>query len=491
MTKSVHTQLYIDGKWQDSLSGEEFAIYNPARPNELVGYAANADSRDVDLACDAASAAFSEWSELSYQKRADYLTKVADYLVEDAQELENRINLFTREHGKILREASIEMNRFGDRFFLCANYAQKLAEEENLAGPPFDTILTHQARGPAALVVPWNWPISILGAKLPQALIAGNTVVIKPSQNSCLATSLTIGRLAEVLPKGVVNLLTGSASRIGDQLLVHKKIKQINFTGSVPVGRHVMRQAAENLVPATLELGGNDAGLILQDANLDGAAIQRIYLASFMSTGQICMALKRIYVHRSRYDELVAGLCKIADKQVIGDGLLPETTMGPINNHNQYKTVMKMIDDAKAAGADVRELGQVPDQELYEKGFFQKPTIVLNPDIELSIVKEEQFGPAVHIVPFDTEEEAIALANNSEFGLCSSVWTEDRERALNIARKIEAGYTYLNGHGPLAQDARAPFGGFKSSGIGRNLGFDGIRAFQETHAISAPQGWLF
>ena len=133
----------------------------------LVGYAANADSRDVDLACDAASAAFSEWSELSYQKRADYLTKVADYLVEDAQELENRINLFTREHGKILREASIEMNRFGDRFFLCANYAQKLAEEENLAGPPFDTILTHQARGPAALVVPWNWPISILGAKLP------------------------------------------------------------------------------------------------------------------------------------------------------------------------------------------------------------------------------------------------------------------------------------------------------------------------------------
>ncbi|NIB38520.1 aldehyde dehydrogenase family protein [Pseudomaricurvus alkylphenolicus] len=490
MTDVTHTQLFIGGQWQDSLSGEEFSICNPARPDEVVGFAANGNVADIDAACESAAAAFPQWSSLSYQERAAYLHRVAEHLVADAVELEKRISLFTREHGKILQEASIEMRRFGDRFLLCADYAERLEQDEQLQGPPFDTVITRQARGVAALVVPWNWPISILGAKLPQALMAGNTVVIKPSKESALAPALTIGRVAEVLPAGVVNLVTGSSSRIGDPLLTHPLVRTINFTGSVPVGRHVMKMAADNLVPVTLELGGNDAGLILEDAELDADAFRRMYLASFMSSGQICMALKRIYVHRSRYDELVDGLSAVCSQQVVGDGLLPETTMGPVNNRGQYDIVIGMIEQAKRAGAEVRELGQVPDQDLYDRGYFQKPTLVLNPDAALDIVKEEQFGPAVPIIPFDTEEEAIGFANDSEFGLCSSVWTPDRERAMNIARKLEAGYTYLNGHGPLAQDGRAPFGGFKSSGIGRNLGFEGIQAFQEPHAISAPAGWL-
>jgi acyl-CoA reductase-like NAD-dependent aldehyde dehydrogenase len=491
MTQATHTQLFINGRWLPSQSGEEYAIYNPARPDEIVGYAANANAADIDLACKAAESAFPAWSELSYQERAGYLRKVADHLTDDADELESRISLFTREHGKILNEASIEMRRFGDRFLLCADYAERLAEDQALQGPPFDTLIIRQARGPAALIVPWNWPISILGAKLPQALISGNTVVIKPSKDSCMAPILTVGRLAEILPPGVVNLVSGSASRIGDPLLTNPSITQINFTGSISIGKHVMKKAADNLVPVTLELGGNDAGLFLDDVVLDEATYKRIYLASFMSAGQICMALKRIYVHRSRYDELVAGLIAVAEKQVIGDGLLAETTMGPINNSRQHEIVMGMINEAKEAGADVRELGVVPNQELYEKGYFQKPTLVLNPDPSLRIVCEEQFGPVVPIIPFDTDEEAIGFANNSEFGLCSSVWSSDRERALKIAKRLEAGYTYINGHGPLAQDSRAPFGGFKSSGIGRNLGYEGIAAFQEAHAISAPEKWLF
>jgi len=491
MTEAVHTKLFINGQWQDSQSGEEYAIYNPARPDELVGYAANANADDVDAACQAAAAAFPAWSALSYGERAVYMRRIAEHLIADAEELNARISLFTREHGKILNEASIEMRRFGDRFLLCADYAERLERDDQLQGPPFDTIITRQARGVAALVVPWNWPLSILGAKLPQALMAGNTVVIKPSKESALAPALTIRRVAEVLPAGVVNLLTGASSRIGDPLLTHLAVRTINFTGSVRVGRHVMKMASGNLVPVTLELGGNDAGLILEDAQLDEAAFQRLYLASFMSSGQICMALKRIYVHRSRYEELVEGLSAVAAKQVVGDGLLPETTMGPLNNRSQYEIVTGMIQQAKDAGAELRELGQVPDQDLYKKGYFQKPTLVLNPDPALDIVREEQFGPAVPIIPFDSDEEAIRFANDSEFGLCSSVWTPDRVRAMNIAKQLEAGYTYLNGHGPLAQDGRAPFGGFKSSGIGRNLGFEGIRAFQEPHAISAPAGWLF
>jgi acyl-CoA reductase-like NAD-dependent aldehyde dehydrogenase len=490
MTQPVSTQLFINGRWQSPEDSETFAVHNPARPSEIVGYAANACAKDVDKACLAAGEAFPSWSALSYRERAEYLRKVAAHLTSDKDELSARVHLFTREHGKVLKEANIEMNRFGDRFLMCAGYAERLEKNEELQGPPFDTVIMRQARGPAALIVPWNWPLSILGAKLPQALMAGNTVVIKLSQDACLAPTQTIGRLAALLPPGVVNLITGDPSRIGEPLLTHPAIKQINFTGSVRIGKYIMQKAAENLLPTTLELGGNDAGLILDDAILDAPALQRIYLASFMSTGQICMALKRIYVHRSRYEELVNGLIAVASKQVVGDGLLPETTMGPINNSRQYETVMGMINEAKEAGADVRELGVVPNQQMYEDGYFQKPTLVLNPAPSLRVVCEEQFGPVVPIIPFDTEEEAIRYANDSEFGLCSSVWTVNQAKALELAQKLEAGYTYINGHGPLAQDGRAPFGGFKNSGIGRNLGYEGILSFQESHAISGPEGTL-
>lgn len=490
MNKPATTRLYIDGQYCDALSGKTYPQYNPARPEELVGEVASAGVEDVNLACEAARVAMPKWAALSYQERAQYLLKIADHLLANPQELQTRVALFTREHGKILREANMEISRISERFRHVAEYAERLSRDEELTGPPFDTIISRQPRGVAALVVPWNWPISILGAKLPQALISGNTVVVKPSKESAMATAMTVGLMAEMLPPGVINLLTGSSAEIGDPLLSHPAIRTINFTGSVEVGKHVMKVAADNLVPVTLELGGNDAGIILEDAKLDDAAFNRMYLASFMSSGQICMAMKRIYVHRSRYQEVVNGLTKIASAQVIGDGSLPTTTMGPLNNKKQFGVVTSMIDEAKQSGCEVRELGRVPDIALYENGYFQKPTLVLDPDLELRVVREEQFGPVVPIIPFNTVDEAIKLANDSEFGLCSSVWTEDRDQALNVARQLEAGYTYLNSHGPLAQDSRAPFGGHKHSGVGRNLGYEGIIAFQEMHAISAPQGWL-
>ncbi len=487
---TVRTELYIDGEVRQPAGKEYYQLHNPARPDEFVGDAASAMPDDIDAACKAAHAAFPAWAALSYSERADYLRKIADHLIADKEDLDFRINLFTREHGKILKESTIEMTRLGDRFLMCADMSERLAVDDELKGPPFDTIITRQPRGVAGLIVPWNWPLSILGAKLPQALVAGNTCVVKPSQNSSMAPAMTLKKIAEMLPPGVVNVVTGSASKIGDPLLSHPLVRKINFTGSIPVGRHVMRVAADNLTPVTLELGGNDAGIFLEDANLDDAAFMRIYLAAFMTSGQICMALKRVYVHRSRYDELCAGLIAAASRQVIGDPLLPETTMGPVNNKSQYAVVTGMLSQAREQGADVQEFGQVPDEDLYNAGYFQKPTLVFDPDRGLDIVKEEQFGPALPITPFDTEEEAISLANESQYGLCSSVWTEDKERAVRLARQLEAGYTYLNGHGPLAQDNRGPFGGFKNSGIGRNLGFEGILEFQEYHSITAPDGWL-
>ena len=486
----VTTGIYIDGEVREAAGGKTYAIHNPARPDELVGHAASATVEDVDAAMKAAHAAFPAWAALSYAERAAMLMKVADELVADQEELDYRSRLFCREHGKVIKETQLEMTRLGDRFRLSASYAERLAEDEHLPGPPFDTIITRQPRGVATLIVPWNWPLSILGAKLPQALIAGNTVVIKPSHNSALAPSMTIHKIASLLPPGVVNVLTGSASEIGDALVTHPLTRFINFTGSVGVGRHVMKMAADNITPVTLELGGNDAAIICEDAELDAGAFMRMYMGTFMSSGQICMALKRLYVHRSRYDEVVDGLTEICDRMVIGDGLLPETNMGPVNNEKQHRIIKGMIEQARAAGQDVRECGQVPDEELYAKGYFQKPTLVFDPDQSLDIVRMEQFGPALPIMPYDTDDEVIAKANDSNFGLCSSVWTKDRDRATSIARRLEAGYTYLNAHGPAAQDGRGPFGGFKQSGIGRNLGYEGVLQFQEYHSISSQPGWL-
>lgn len=257
------------------------------------------------------------------------------------------------------------------------------------------------------------------------------------------------------------------------------------------VGRHVMKVAAENITPVTLELGGNDAGIVCHDADLTGDAFQRLYRASFMSTGQICFALKRLYVHRSRFEEVVEGLKAVLKNQVIGDGLLPETTMGPLNNGKQLKVVTDMIAEARAAKQDVHELGQVPDESLYNGGgYFQKPTLVINADQTLSVVTEEQFGPVLPVIAFNTEDEAVAMANDDKFGLASSVWSADTDRAIALARRIEAGYSFINAHCPSAQDGNGPFGGFKQSGIGRNFGFEGVTQFQGYHCVSGAPGSL-
>jgi acyl-CoA reductase-like NAD-dependent aldehyde dehydrogenase len=490
MTDIVETLLYIDGVACPASDRGSYDIFNPARPSELVGRAAAGTPEDVARAMKAAHAAFPAWAALSYAERGALLRKVAATITEDMAEVEARARLFTREHGKILRETHLEISRLGERFVQSANYAERLAQDEILRAAPNDTIITRQPRGVAALVVPWNWPLAILGAKLPQALMAGNTVVVKPSANSALAPTLTLHKIAALLPPGVVNILTGSASRIGDAIIGHPLVRYVNFTGSVDVGRHVMKVAAENITPVTLELGGNDAGLVLHDADLSGDAFQRLYRAAFMSTGQICFALKRLYVHRSRFDEVVAGLRAVVDAQVVGDGLLPETTMGPMNNAKQLKVVTDMIAEARARGQDVVALGQVPDPGLYAQGYFQRPTLVINADPGLSVVREEQFGPVLPILPFDTEREAVAMANNDPFGLASSVWSADIDRAVALARQIEAGYSFINAHGPSAQDGNGPFGGFKKSGIGRNFGYEGVVQFQGHHSIAGAPGTL-
>lgn len=488
----VTTDLFIDGAPRPASNNRVYELYNPARPTQLVGHAAAASITDVQSAVSSAHAAFPAWSSLTYAERASKLREAAATLADDnSSDMAARSMLFTREHGKILRETQMELSRMGDRFKLTASYAGRIAADEKLDTPPFDTLITRQPRGVAALIVPWNWPLSILGAKLPQALLAGNTVVVKLPESAALAPMQTLQMLARLFPPGVINVLTGDAFEMGDALVGHPRVRTVNFTGSIGIGRHVMKVAAENLTPVILELGGNDAAIVLEDAVLDKAAFQKLYFSVFATSGQICMALKRLYVHSSRYDELVDGLLDVCDKAVVGDGLLPETTMGPVNSGRQLNNIRDMLAEARANGCEVCERGIVPDETLYAAGFFQKPALVLNPAQHLRVVKDEQFGPALPIMKFDTDEQAIQYANNSVYGLCSSVWTTDKERAMRLARQLEAGYTYINNHGALAQDFRAPFGGFKHSGIGRNLGIAGIAAFTEKHSISSEPGFLF
>lgn len=490
-SQPVTTELFWDGKSRPAKNKRVYEIFNPAKPSELVGYAAAASVSDVDAAVVSAHAAFPAWSALSYAERAAKLREAAGVLTTDAGDISARSKLFTREHGKVLRETQMELSRLGDRFKLTASYAGRIAADEKLDTPPFDTIITRQARGVAALIVPWNWPLSILGAKLPQALLAGNTVVIKIPENAALAPTQTLHVIAQLFPPGVINILTGDAYEMGDALVGHRLVRTINFTGSIPIGRHIMKVAAENLTPVILELGGNDAAIVLEDADLSPATFQKLYFAAFATSGQICMAMKRLYVHSSRYDEVVEGLTHECSKAVIGDGLLPETTMGPLNNLKQHNIVSDMLAEARASGCRINEQGVVPDEELYADGYFQKPALVLNPKQHLMVVTNEQFGPVLPIMKFTSEKEAVQMANSTDYGLCSSVWTSDKSRAIALARQLEAGYTYINNHGAMAQDFRAPFGGFKHSGIGRNLGFEGVAAFTENHSISSEPGFLF
>ena len=485
------TELFIGGAARPAAGNATYAITNPVRPAEVVGHAADAAIADVDAAMEAAHRAQAGWASLEIGERAEFLRRIAETLNADLAETEARVRLFTKEHGKTLFETNIEINRLADRFAQVAGFAEKVEGHEEISGPRFDTLVTRTARGVTTLIVPWNWPLAILGSTLPQALLAGNTVVIKLSEFASLAPAQTIMKIAAMLPDGVVNLITGDGTVIGDRLVSHPHVRQVNFTGSIRIGRHVMKMAAENITPVTLELGGNDAGIILDDAPLGPEFFQKLYVSVFLTSGQICMALKRLYVPRSRFDDVVDGLSEVMDRQVVGDGLKDGVTMGPLNNARQKGVVRGMLDEAAAVKADIRYLGKIDSDSDFDAGHFLRPSLVINADPNLSLVKDEQFGPTLPVIAYDSENEAVAMANDSNYGLSSSVWSSSANRARGIAERLEAGFTNLNSHGPTAMDGLSPFGGVKQSGIGRNFGLEGIRQFQEIHSISGESGQVF
>jgi acyl-CoA reductase-like NAD-dependent aldehyde dehydrogenase len=477
-SEQVATELFIGGEPRQI--DDRLEVHDPASLSTLVGTAAAGSRQDARDAVAAAKQAFPAWSALSAAERAAQIGASIDGL-EATRDEDARI--LTLENGKPFQESWIDLLVLSVRTGLALELADQVEAVEELPGPPADTAVTYQPLGVVTIIVPFNWPLAILGASLPHALLAGNTVVVKPPPTTPLAMTTVVSRMAAKLPPGVLNVVTGRDEDLSP-LIQNTDVAKVCFTGSVGGGKKIMELAAPTLTRVTLELGGNDPAVILDDADLDDAALDRLYAGIFDTAGQICMNAKRIYVHRSRYDEIVTGLSQRLEQAKIGHGLAEGTTIGPLNQRRQKEFVESLVQEAKDSGAEVREFGEIPVE--LAGGNFVRPAIVLDPDPSLGIVTEEQFGPAIPIIPFDDEDEGIAAADDTWGGLCASVWSSDPGRVNSVANRLTCGFVFVNDHGATRLDLRAPFGGMRQSGFGREQGLHGIRAFQDTRSVSVP-----
>jgi len=441
------------------------SIFNPATL-EVVGRAPLSTTSDLDDAVVAATTALKgKWSRDDGLRR-EALATCANILDRHIDELSGLLSL---EQGKPVVSAAGEI-RIASR--ICRYYAGRVTRSEMIRETVADRVAVMRAPvGVVGLIIPWNFPITILFMKLGPALLSGNTIIIKPAPTTPLTTLRLADLLSAALPAGVLNTVTGEGD-IGEALVAHPGIAKISFTGSTATGRRVMRSAASTLKRLTLELGGNDAAIVLDDANPDVVA-PRLFASAFTNAGQLCAAVKRLYVHRRIYPQVVENLQKLARETKVGIGTAAATQMGPVNNRMQFDRIRGLVDEARAAGANVFDDGEaLPDLP----GYFLRPAIVTGLREDARLVVEEQFGPVLPVPPFTVMEDAIAQANATEFGLGGSVWSGDPQRAIDVAARLEAGSLYVNSHA-VPPDPEIPFGGTKSSGFGYELGDWGIDEF--------------
>lgn len=463
------------------LAADEVAVRNPARRSEVVGSVAMGNAEHVDAAVDAADKAFPAWARLSAAERAARLAAAADAIERGGAGL---ARLLTREQGKVLWESSVDVGGAAHILRWYVGLAGRLDEDEVFRQDKRGTIyLGRRPMGVTGVIVPWNSPVYLAFLGIAPALLAGNTLVVKPSELAPLALGQVLRMLSEQLPAGVVNVVPGAAEA-GSAMSRHPRIRKLFFTGSTATGQQVMREAAGNLKNVSLELGGNDPALVLESARIDDRLVGELVKGAFAASGQICFDVKRIYVHTSHYADFVERYTAAVDEIVVGDGLDPRSTMGPINNVPQHERITGLLERTRRSGATVRELGRKLDADAWDEGLFLLPTVVTGLDAQAELVTCEQFGPVVPIVPFRDDEHALALANDTEFGLGASVWSGDREHALRVARRIEAGSVFLNVHRIGASDVSMPFGGVKGSGIGRGHGLSALEACTELQTVA-------
>ncbi len=425
----------------------------------------------LDATVAAAQRAFVTWSDESFEERRRLVNAFIERVVADADAL---APLITREQGKPLVKARGEIN--AAVFFARGYAAVELAPEVLRDTPQQRVELRRRPLGVVGAITAWNYPVLLAMWKIVPAVLAGNTIVLKPSPHTPLAT-LRLGELAQdIFPRGVVNVISGG-NALGTWMTEHPGIRKIAFTGSGPTGKRVMASAAGNLKRLTLELGGNDAGIVLDDVDPVRIAGD-LFWAKFSNCGQVCAALKRMYVHRSVYKAVCDELVKFAATVKMGGGMEEGVDIGPIQNRMQYDLVRAMVDEAVAGGAKVLYRSGVPSGP----GLFLPITILTDVTPSMRVVKEEVFGPVLTITPFDDEDEALRLANDSEYGLGGSVWSSDAQRAAKVASRLDSGGAWVNQHPAMGPDI--PFGGVKGSGIGVELGRLGLEEYTSIQVLN-------
>lgn len=464
-------KLLINGEMVDGDLSMD--VLNPAT-EEKIADCPRASEGQLNAAVAAAKAAFPAWSKTSVDERKALVLKIADVIEANATEL---VQLLTKEQGKPLEDATVEV--YGMAAF-CRYFTSLDLPVEVLEDSDARRVEVHRnPLGVIGAIVPWNFPLLLMAFKLPPALIAGNTLVIKPAPTTPLSTLRLAQLISDIVPAGVINFIT-DANDLGAPMTAHPDVRKISFTGSTETGAKVMAGAAGLLKRITLELGGNDAGIVLDDVNPKEAA-QKLFDSAFQNSGQVCIAMKRLYVHENIYDEVCDELATIANDTVIGDGSEQGTKLGPLNNKMQYDKVKALIEDAKQEG-NVIAGGEFPDKP----GYFIRPTIVRDIKEGSRLVDEEQFGPVLPVMSFADESEAVARANSSPWGLGGSVWSANPERAYALAEQMDAGTVWINKHAEL--DPTIPFGGAKMSGLGNELGQEGLLEFTQQKIINMAKG---
>jgi betaine-aldehyde dehydrogenase len=488
----MRNELYIDGKWVKSVNGETRNVINPAT-EEVIQTIGAASAEDVDIAVKAARRAFDHdgWPKLSGTQRAKYLRAIAKG-IRDRQEEISRLESI--DNGKPFPEAMWDVADAAGCFEYYAGLAEELdyksAEQIQLSDGRFTSKAVKEAIGVAGAIIPWNYPLLMAAWKVAPALAAGCTVVLKPAE----VTSLTALELAAIaheaeLPPGVLNVLTGSGSVAGQAIIDHKGVDKLAFTGSGPIGSQIMAAAARDIKRVSLELGGKSPFVVFDDADIE-QAVEWIMFGIFWNQGQVCSATSRVLVQAGLYDKLLARLIEETNRIKIGNGLDAGVLLGPLVSKRQHGQVVAAIEAAKAAGATVAAGGTRP--EGFDKGYYLRPTILTDVPLDSDAWVEEIFGPVVCIRPFETEEEAIELANDSRFGLAAAVMSKDDARAERVAAALRAGIVWINCSQPTFTEA--PWGGYKQSGIGRELGRWGLDNYLETKQVTKfvseePWGW--
>ena len=458
----INGELVSSDAWLD--------VINPAT-EQVFARCPAAGEVQLDAAISAAQSAFAAWSRLTYEERATDVRRYTAVLAEHQDEL---AELLVREQGKPIAQARAELKS-------CLKQADntvglQIPVELLVDSDTHRIELHYRPLGVVGVITPWNAPAALALGSLSSAVYTGNTVVIKPSPYTPL-TTLKMGELArEIFPPGVVNVLTGG-DELGRRLCEHPGVQKISFTGSVATGKKVLASSAATLKRVTLELGGNDPAIVLDDADPKAIA-KKIFFACFVNSGQVCMAIKRIYAHEDVYDELCEVLAEEARNAPYGDGLDPKNKLGPLQNKMQFDKVVELFEVTKRSGARILVGGNVPNRP----GYFLPPTYVTDIADDSRLVTEEQFGPIVPILKFSELEDAIRRANDTRFGLSGSVWTTDSERGKAVAKQLEVGTAWVNQHRAIS--AYVPFGGAKESGLGREHSTLGLKSYMEPQVIS-------